>query len=987
MQRSTGIAAGGRCAAHGRRGSRGSVLIVVVGVLAVLALIGICFVLTARTGTATAQNYADTTQTQMLAEGEIARVKSILLQDLVDPATGAPLLNKSHTYPNAQDPWLFGWRGDGVACLQTSFGGTAMPTVDNDGDGRPDSVWRTVRLSNGDIAKIATLVVDHESKANLNVWGNTQKPATGTHLASEGLHPSELNLMKVLNLDETQAADRTTYGLLFTGTGGLPGYFGPQFGRYGLGVGMGPGATGVDDDGDTDDGVVGHDDDPDGLIDEHAETCDEPDECCVTNPGGTGNDKDTFFGLEDQWELLHPTSFCSRFEALMWGRNLDAPFSPAAGSQLGSYRQNLTTLGGDPQWVGVGAVNAPTPADRLRLRLDLNHATLAELETAFLQAGFTQAQTRQMAVNLQDYRDADNDVTAHPQDANVCGHERQPFLAEIYVAYMGNGANARRAVVVELWNPYDSALDVRNWQIQTQVEPGTWTNTPLVNPGNPTSPVTVPAMGCLLVVAVDQNFTFDPPLDSLVPTLALANGPDGADSLRWPKENSNYRLRLVRALRMNDAPGGTSGTLVVDDTVNELNNQWKPGDLPSAGGGGGGGGGGNTLEQWDFYRSDCVVNRYTLERTSQTLGGSNLDSGDVTTIVNTLQDLITFIRSLGLPQGIENALVQKAQNAIDKIQRGQIEPALNQINALIQQVQALSGGQIPSGSATTIINMAANAVSIIRVRVAGYFVPIPNGETHSFASLGELGQVLNWNQNGAEPYTDDYAVTAVSVNEKEKDIKFDLSGDWYAGGPDNPNRRVLDLLCIRRPDHDGLDNDGLNGVDDPGEAALPVCGKININAASHLMLERAFTCGPFSAAQAAFLAEFIVTRRESTAGPFTHLGDLFRSGPGADVSLAMGLWGRNGQDDNANNIQDEKIERDRCFAFLANLVTTRSNVFTVYVTVETWNADQTERRSRRRAIAILDRTQAAMTVRTDAAARVPYVLEPVREIAFRWMTD
>jgi len=290
-------------------------------------------------------------------------------------------------------------------------------------------------------------------------------------------------------------------------------------------------------------------------------------------------------------------------------------------------------------------------------------------------------------------------------------------------------------------------------------------------------------------------------------------------------------------------------------------------------------------------------------------------------------------------------------------------------------------------------------------RPARLSVPIPNRGAGSFASVADLGQILNYTQNGDQPYTDDYALT--DPDQIERGIKFDLSGDWYQGGTDltadyTVNRAVLDLFCVNRPDHDGLDNDADGVVDNPAEAEWPIYGRININTASQAMLERTLWRGPYPTAaakeKATLLAHEIIKRRE-TIGPFTHVGDLFR---GADLAAALAQWARDGadNDDDAAGAgageAGEKDERDAAFRCLANLVTTRSNVFTVFVTAEIYrdmNGNGTidegvdERTASRKAVVILDRTQAAMTVKYAGTLRVPYVTSPVLLRQFRWISD
>ena len=119
----------------------------------------------------------------------------------------------------------------------------------------------------------------------------------------------------------------------------------------------------------------------------------------------------------------------------------------------------------------------------------------------------------------------------------------------------------------------------------------------------------------------------------------------------------------------------------------------------------------------------------------------------------------------------------------------------------------------------------------------------------------------------------------------------------------------------------------------------------------------------------------------------------------------MKWWGSTGEgtDNDSDGVpadptaeEAEKDERDARFRYLANLVTTRSNVFTVMVTVEIYrDADndgaidvtKDEFLASRKAIAVLDRSRAKMTVKYTGTTRVSYVERPVVQRDFRWISD
>jgi len=887
-----------------QRPARGSVLLVVLGVLTVLSLIGLSFVLFTGTERKTAVNFRFGAQAELLVEQELQRLDAIQIADMY-PATPTTsgvawrLLNESHDYPDSADGWLFGWLGDGTDVLQVSFGDTGAPQVNNDArDSEPDSIWRQFTLSDGNIARVATLVIDHGGLANINTWGNIQHPTTGTDNAHHGLGSFELSLRNVLGLDGTNSDERDTYRSLFLGrTVGVDTFAG----RYGIGLGVRPGVTGISDDRDTDDWRNGLDDDVDDTWDEDAaETIDEPDEYCFSNPGGAGTDADRPFDLVDLWELLSDRPFVSRLESVLGAFDLDAPFE--AGTKLGSFRQNLVTLSADPEWVGVGAIDTD---DRLQVRLDLNHASGADLEAAFRQAGFLPSAAKQMAVNIIDYRDADADVTVID---GRHGHERQPYVNEFFVGKWKRpgSPNEFRAVAVELYNPYDTDINVYQWELRIDIE-GDTPSSQVVVLDDGVANTFVPANSYLTIVSLDpaqgvEQYVFAPAIDGKTIVLEPPVPPDppaGTYALPWPEDKNVYRIRLLRARQIGLRPNVTNGELVVDDTGSEIDFHALnvPGFPPFPWAGG--------YVDEDVQRPDAEVNDF--------------------------QDNIT--------PGPRHTLGKW--------------------------------------------NDPADVVKPVR-----YSVPIPNRGTNTFGSVGDLGQVLTHTQNGNVPYTDDYV--GMPPAQKERLVKFDLTGDWYAGGGttglEYPERNVLDLLCVKRPDHDGLDNDGDGTVDEAGEADWPIYGRLNINTASLRMLERALANGPYSKTQATVLANRIVARRENV-GPFRHIGDLFRGQELAECMAYFADWD-GGVDDDADGEQAEKDERDARFRFLANLITTRSNVFTVFVTVEIRDPDRGELLASRRAVAVLDRSRAGMTVRySPGGTRVAYVTSPVVRRGFRWLSD
>ncbi|MFC1989937.1 hypothetical protein ACFLVW_05195 [Chloroflexota bacterium] len=65
--------------------------------------------------------------------------------------------------------------------------------------------------------------------------------------------------------------------------------------------------------------------------------------------------------------------------------------------------------------------------------------------------------------------------------------------------------------------------------------------------------------------------------------------------------------------------------------------------------------------------------------------------------------LIDDIEEMTLPQGIENSLISKLENALKSLEKGNDGAAINQLNAFINEVEAQSGKNITEDDADSII--------------------------------------------------------------------------------------------------------------------------------------------------------------------------------------------------------------------------------------------------------------------------------------------
>lgn len=81
-----------------------------------------------------------------------------------------------------------------------------------------------------------------------------------------------------------------------------------------------------------------------------------------------------------------------------------------------------------------------------------------------------------------------------------------------------------------------------------------------------------------------------------------------------------------------------------------------------------------------------------------------------------IQDLIDYVNTLNLDQGIDNSLDAKLQNARDALEAanaGQRQDAVNKMNAFISAVEAQSGKAIPSEDADDLIDLAVDIILLL----------------------------------------------------------------------------------------------------------------------------------------------------------------------------------------------------------------------------------------------------------------------------------
>ena len=79
--------------------------------------------------------------------------------------------------------------------------------------------------------------------------------------------------------------------------------------------------------------------------------------------------------------------------------------------------------------------------------------------------------------------------------------------------------------------------------------------------------------------------------------------------------------------------------------------------------------------------------------------------------IDTIEDMPQLIEDINLPNGTENSLIIKVENAQASIESGKIKAAINQLLAFINQVEAQRGKKISEEDAEMLIQYATNVIN------------------------------------------------------------------------------------------------------------------------------------------------------------------------------------------------------------------------------------------------------------------------------------
>ncbi len=238
---------------------------------------------------------------------------------------------------------------------------------------------------------------------------------------------------------------------------------------------------------------------------------------------------------------------------------------------------------------------------------------------------------------------------------------------------------------------------------------------------------------------------------------------------------------------------------------------------------------------------------------------------------------------------------------------------------------------------------------------------------NNMISLGEAGHLLTIGYGTQSTYTNNSLYTSIGSSTVDN-AKLSLTSSNATTIPD--------YFTILDPKNDGIDDDadGAIGTDTGSQSGdidgpeIQVPGRININTASAGVLSALpgtstnTSLGTWSALIGTATGNSLLSNIIN-ARPFTTIGAI-------TSVTGMNYFGTDNVDNDGDGFIDEKDEKDLIFTSIANLITTHSNVFAVYVTGRIVNSSASQTFAEKKLVAIVDRS-----------------VNPIKIRYFRWMTE
>jgi len=524
------------------RRNRGSVVLLVVGLLTIIAMLGSTFVFVARMDRRQSKAIAESAHIDGVADDVVRRIAQILLDDLHisnlnqvygDATKASDLIDAIHPDCDRHlaSPETEGGNWPQVSDLGNLTGGGTNKTparlADTDGDGVGDAVLWDSGISNGAGGSywVAVRVEDLSGRINANT-------AYSTKIAAEVDHVLPLFNVSLQKLIGTAATERV------------------HISRCNNRAGV---------------NILDYEDDYN------------------IRPLDAGTNKLPF----DMSDML----------ALAWRRDgspiIQGRLYRALDNEFNNARRHLTVLSASRIFVPV-----PVMGDTAQVyKADLNQAEYNELFNAFYNAiprgasrytgnaaGEQERRRKvlaaQLAVNVIDFTDEDDEVTYRDKDSSgrslispedggattVFGVERQPFVTEAFgkwyreVPAEGEGEpKDRYYYAVELLNPYTSSIDLNDFRIEAggtdQKLSGTIRSGGRVVIVNDKASIVVASANPTPTVIEIANLSLSAgaTITRTVGAHKVIIGRVPAVSLQKPQDNNKTTRNLIWADRLNEA--------------------------------------------------------------------------------------------------------------------------------------------------------------------------------------------------------------------------------------------------------------------------------------------------------------------------------------------------------------------------------------------------------------------------------------------------
>ncbi|MBC8550524.1 MAG: lamin tail domain-containing protein [Candidatus Brocadiales bacterium] len=462
------------------KNENGYVLVVIIGILTILSLMTITFATLSRIEIRATRNYADSVKCEKIAKAALEHAIYIIRHDKFGDDGEA--YNSDNGDENYDEEGDASWPGFGT------FNGT---DYDNSGNGSNDSAWiyfpattssLDIRLPGDLRARYSVLITDdREARINVDVTGNEANG--GVHTSNEGWSTFEIDLSNIINQASTGNGTATASTIIDTrlGTDDAPG---TSTTNDDTGIVPDPQLDNIDNDGDW---VTGNDTNGNGIpdsgetdVDEADEATDEPNEFNATFPYGD----DVPFGLLSETEIMGTSSYTSRLEEIFNTRGVTE-------SEQGSLNSWITTCSADTILCPSYQLNSGTSTTKLNINALVNNqgaytATgtydsdkkVEMIMDVLVAGGLTGSsgssnyvERHQLSVNIKDFIDSNGTVTAYNDGSDTYyGVERTPYINEVeaHVAATATdavGTPTGMGKFIELFNPYDTAIDLTNWTI------------------------------------------------------------------------------------------------------------------------------------------------------------------------------------------------------------------------------------------------------------------------------------------------------------------------------------------------------------------------------------------------------------------------------------------------------------------------------------------------------------------------------------------